>query len=43
MNDDTMILQDFTLADIFHLSYGHSLEVAGLGIDTLADRPNVAR
>lgn len=43
MNDDTMILQDFTLADIFHLSYGHSLEVVGLGIDTLADRPNVAR
>lgn len=38
-----MILQDLTLADIFHLPYGHLLGVAGHGVDTLADRPNVAR
>ena len=37
----TFYLQEFTLADIFHLSYGSELDKAGL--EWQSSRPNVAR
>jgi len=37
----TVYLQEITLADLFHLSYGYELEKAGF--EWQSSRPNVAR